>query len=722
MTTLDHHNTPQCESSDETIENLEKKMLSRKTELLETNGHLKREIGERKRAEQINRVLFRISNAVNTTKDLDELYRSIHRILGEIIDLTNFFIAIYQKESKRVSFPYAVDLYDSEEVYEDQISKENSLTGEVLTLEKAVFHKRADLLQRVAENRLIGTPPQVWIGVPLKIKGEVVGIMAAHCYEDEDRFDLIDLDILNSVSEQIALAIERKRNEQALVTSEKKYRTIIESLEDGYYEVDLKGKLTLVNQALCRMLGHSDYDLLGKNTSAYMTKESVRQVSESFIAIMAANQPGKTLELEFIRSDGESRFAETVVSTVCSDDSEPVGFRGIARDITGRKLAEQSQKQLEEQLQQVQRLESLGTLAGGIAHDFNNLLMGIQGKTELMLCDISYEHPHHSQLAAIKKYLESAANLTTRLLGFARGGKYEVKPAHLNLLVEKSIQMFGRTKKEITLDCDLRNDLQLVEVDSSQIEQVVINLLVNAAQAMPGGGKIVVTTGLRRVNIDHAKVHDIQTGDYVELVISDTGNGMDKETMARIFEPFFTTKDIGHGTGLGLAMVYGIIRNHLGAITVKSKVNEGTTFTILLPVSDKTISDVIEVADEPTKGSECILLVDDEPMILEVGQEILKALGYEVLTAASGEEALEIYENNINRIDLSVIDMIMPNMSGGELFDKMTAINPAVKVLLASGYSIEGEAREILKRGCRGFIQKPFTISELSAKLRGLLS
>ena len=550
MTTPNNHNDMQRISSDETLELLERQVRSRKTELFETNNHLEREIGERKRAEQINKVLFRISNAVNTTKDLTELYSSIHRILGEIIDLTNFFIAIYHKKSKRVSFPYFVDQFDSGYVYEDQINEENSLTGEVLITQKAVFHKRADLQLRVAENRLIGTAPEVWIGVPLKIKGEVIGIMSTQCYEDENRFDLTDMDILNSVSEQVALAIERKRNEQALVASEKKYRTIIESIEDGYYEIDLKENLTLVNQALCKILGYKDQDLLKMKTTDFMNEQSVRRIRESFRSVLETLQPGKTLELEFFNQEGNTRYVETVISIVCNDDGEPIGFRGIARDISERKIAEQSRKVLEGQLQQAQRLESLGTLAGGIAHDFNNLLMGIQGRTELMVSDLHHEHPHYSQLIAIKKYLESATSLTTRLLGFARGGKYEVQPKHLNSLVEKSIQLFGRTKKEITIDCHLAEGLQSVEVDSNQIEQVVINLLVNAAQAMPGGGNITITTGQICIEEIEAKALDIAAGHYVQLTIADTGKGMDQETMARIFDPFFTTKDIGHGTGL----------------------------------------------------------------------------------------------------------------------------------------------------------------------------
>ena len=236
-------------------ENLEKQIHLRTIQLLEANQQLKREITERKRAEQITRTLFRISNAVNTTKDLNELYASIHRILGEVINLKNFFIAIYYKEARRVSFPYFVDQFDSGSIYADQFSENNSLTGTVITTQKPVFLNKSELQQRGAENRIIGTVPTAWIGVPLKIKGQVIGVMAAQSYKDQHRFDLIDLDILSSVSDQVAIATERKRNEQTIASSEKKYRNIIKSIDDGYYEIDLKGDLTLAHRTLCKMLG-----------------------------------------------------------------------------------------------------------------------------------------------------------------------------------------------------------------------------------------------------------------------------------------------------------------------------------------------------------------------------------------------------------------------------------------------------------------------------------
>ena len=678
--------------------------------------------GRGNRAEQINNVLFRISNAVSTTKDLKELYSSLHRILGDVIDLTNFFIAIYDKDTKRVSFPYFVDQYDSDTVYADQINEKNSLTGEVITSQSPFFLNKTDLRERADRNCVIGTVPVFWLGVPLKIEGEVIGVMATQIYEEPGRFDKTDLNIMNSVSDQVALAIERKRNEQALVESERKYRNIIRTIEDGYYETDLDGNLTLTNQALCNMLGYAEEELLGKSTASCMDGTSDEAIKRSFRAVLDSSRSGKPLALQLRRKDGSLRFVETVVSAITNENDIQIGFRGIARDITERINAEKERKAMEAKLQQSQRLESLGTLAGGIAHDFNNILMGIQGRVELMLHNIGDEHPHHHQLVQIKNYLHSAAGLTRRLLGFARGGKYEVRTLNLNALLDKSIKMFGPTKKEISIHCRSADNLPPIEADASQIEQVLLNMLVNAGQAMPKGGTITIETATRNIGMDEARFQDISPGDYIQLSISDNGKGMSMETMKKIFDPFFTTKPTGHGTGLGLAMAYGFIRNHAGAISVDSTIDKGTCFTLLLPASKKPLSLEEPLPHTVAKGSEIILLVDDEPMILEIGREILAALGYEVLTASSGKEAIDVYSRNRDQISLSILDMIMPHMSGGELFDRMAAINPQVKVLLASGYSIEGEAREILGRGCKGFIQKPFSISELSQKIRTILS
>ncbi|MBW2333596.1 MAG: response regulator [Deltaproteobacteria bacterium] len=378
-------------------------------------------------------------------------------------------------------------------------------------------------------------------------------------------------------------------------------------------------------------------------------------------------------------------------------------------------------KRLEVQLQQAHKMEAIGTLAGGIAHDFNNLLMGILGSTSLMLFNITSNHPHYESLKNVEQYVQSGAKLTKQLLGIARGGKYEVKPADLNKLLEKTSEMFRRTSKDIRIYAKYQTQIWPVEVDQSQIEQVLLNLYVNAWQAMPDGGELYLQSENVFLDEEHVRLLSLKPGRCVKLTITDTGVGMDETTIQRIFDPFFTTKEMGRGTGLGLASVYGIIKNHDGIIDVFSKKGEGATFSIYLPASDKKIIEEKEKPREILKGVEMVLLVDDEDSIVDVGGEILHMMGYQVLSARSGKEAVELYQKNQATIDIVVLDMIMPEMGGEETHDKLKEINPKVKVLLSSGYSIDGKAKEILEKGCDGFIQKPFTVEELSQKIREIL-
>ena len=366
-------------------------------------------------------------------------------------------------------------------------------------------------------------------------------------------------------------------------------------------------------------------------------------------------------------------------------------------------------------------MEAIGTLAGGIAHDFNNLLMGIQGRVSLILMHTDSDHPHYAHLTGIEDAVEKGADLAKQLLGLARGGKYEVRPTNLNDLVKSSSEMFGRTKKEIRIHKKYQQDLWVVEVDRGQIEQVLLNLYVNAWQAMPGGGDLYLETKNITLNKQYTKALDMEPGNYVELSVTDTGVGMDEATRKRVFEPFFTTREMGGGTGLGLASAYGIIKNHGGMITVDSEPAQGATFNIYLPGSDKEVPKEKAPSEEVSEGTETVLLVDDEDMILNVGKGMLTALGYRVMVAPTGKQAVELYTTHHDEIDMVITDMIMPDMGGGDLYDKLKEINPNVKVLLSSGYSLDGQAGEILRRGCDGFIQKPFNLKELSAKMREIL-
>jgi PAS domain S-box-containing protein len=507
---------------------------------------------------------------------------------------------------------------------------------------------------------------------------------------------------------------ERKNAEQTLRESEEKYRNILESMEEGYYEVDLAGNFTFVNDAMCKIQGYTREELIGMNNRRYMAEDTAGKVFKAFSNIYTTGKPAKNLEWETVRNDGSKRFVETSAYLMKDSKDVPIGFRGIVWDVSEK-------NRLETQLQQAQRMESIGTLAGGIAHNFNNLLMGIQGNASIIFLDIDSSHPRHKNLKNIEKLVENGAKLTAQLIGYAREGKYEVKPINLNQLVEETSDTFGMTKKEITVHQELSEDLHGIEADQGQIEQILLNLYVNAVEAMPGGGGLFLKTTNVTDKDMSGKLYKANPGNYVLLTVRDTGIGMDKETRERIFEPFFTTKGLASGTGLGMASAYGIIKGHGGYIDVDSEKGKGTTFSIYLPATEKVIEQKNVLSDELVKGKGTVLLVDDEEMVLEVGKELLDHLGYEVLLAENGREALELYKKNLDKIDLVLLDMVMPVMGGGEAFDRMKEINTNVKVLLSSGYSLEGEAKEILKRGCDAFIQKPFKMEQLSQKLMEVL-
>ena len=396
-------------------------------------------------------------------------------------------------------------------------------------------------------------------------------------------------------------------------------------------------------------------------------------------------------------------------------------YDALKQELAERERAEKEKAQLEAQFQHAQKMEALGTLASGIAHNFNNILMGIQGYASLMLMDIDSVHPHYKRLKGIEQQVQSGSNLTKQLLGYAREGRYEVTKINMNEMVRETSDTFAMTKKDVTVHLALAEGLYVIKADQGQIKQTLMNLYVNAADAMPRGGDLFLKS-LNVTDLDmKGKPYTPKPGNYVLLTITDTGTGMDNKTMERIFDPFFTTKGMSKGTGLGLASVYGIVKAHGGYIDVDSQKGHGTTFGIYLPASDIEGTKEKELAAEVLKGKEGILLVDDEDVIIDVGHEILQTLGYEVHVARSGREAIDAYEANQDKIDMVILDMVMPDMGGGEAYDTLKRINPDIKVLLSSGYSLNGQAAEILRRGCNGFIQKPFNVNQLSQKLREIL-
>ena len=514
---------------------------------------------------------------------------------------------------------------------------------------------------------------------------------------------------------------KRKAADDALRESEEKYRTILESIDEGYFETDLAGNLTFFSNPFCNIVGYSRSQLIGMNTRQYTTPETAEKMDRITRQLERSEIPENVTSYDVIRPNGDKLMLELSFSMLTDPEKGPVGFKGVLRDVSERKKTEEEKHKLESQLQQAQKMESIGTLAGGIAHDFNNILMGIQGNASLMLLKIDSEHPNFEKIKNIETYVQNGTTLTKQLLGFARRGKYLVKATDLNEIIEKSSSLFARTKKEIRVSTNLCESIWTVEVDRGQIEQVLLNLYVNAWQAMLDGGDLYLGTENVILDRNYVKPYRVEPGRYVKISITDTGVGIDKDTQERIFEPFFTTKEMGRGTGLGLASVYGIVKSHGGYINVYSELDQGTTFTIYLPASGKEAVEDEEVTVDIIMGSGTILLIDDEKMILEVGRELLEELGYTVLPAMSGQEAVDIFQQDQDSIDMIIMDMIMPGMSGSETFDRLKEINPDVKILLSSGYSVDGQATKILRRGCDGFIQKPFNMNQLAEKIHKIM-
>jgi PAS domain S-box-containing protein len=506
---------------------------------------------------------------------------------------------------------------------------------------------------------------------------------------------------------------ERKRSESALRESEEKYRLLVENANDAIFIIQ-DGRVTFPNPKARQLSREMALDLDRVPFFEFIDSEDKNKVIEWYKKRLKGNDVPHSYSFKLTNHKKNEIWVE--LNAVLINWENKVAALNFLRDIS-------AQKKLENQFLQSQRMESIGTLAGGIAHDFNNLLMGIQGNTSVMLMDLKDEDPSRESLKSIERCVKSGANLTKQLLGFARGGKYVARPTYLNEVIDRTSHIFNRTRKQVKIHRKYLRDIWMVNADVGQLEQVLLNLYVNAWQAMPEGGNLYLATENVVLDADYIKTkpYYVEPGNYVKISVTDTGIGMDKKIQQRIFEPFFTTKEIGTSTGLGLASAYGIIKNHGGLINCYSEKGHGTTFNIYLPTIQKEVPAEKERPVVTLRGSETILLVDDEALIVDVSKKMIEGLGYEVLPAKSGDEALKIYQRSHERIDIVILDMIMPYMNGGEVYNLMKEINPDVKVLLSSGYSLNEQAESILARGCNGFIQKPFDVAHLSHQIREVL-
>ena len=502
---------------------------------------------------------------------------------------------------------------------------------------------------------------------------------------------------------------EKERLRKLAEAEDYKYRTVLEASPDPIIAYNMRGEVDYANPAFFKTFGWTLEEIEHQKTN-FVPKKNLPETL-AMIDKVKRGESFNNVESQRFTKQGNT-ITVSISGAIYRDlDGNLQGNIITLRDTT-------LQKKLESQLQQAQKMEAVGELAGGIAHDFNNLLTAIQGHISIIQLKTDLEPFLEKKFSRIEKIIARGANLTKQLLGFARGGKYQIESLDLNLVINDSLELFARTHKELTINTNLANDLKRIEADHGQIDQVLLNLYVNAWQAMQSNqNNIKLTIETCNFVIDHQHNQELAAGDYVKISVSDNGGGMNSEIQKRIFEPFFSTKQRGQGTGLGLSSVYGIIKNHRGSITVYSEEGVGTTFNIFLPTITKAAKETDKNSRKIVTGNETILLVDDEAIVREVNEEILSELGHRVFSACNGRQALEIYQEKGSEIDLVILDMIMPEMNGAEVFTKLKELNPKVKVLLASGYSVEGQSAKIMAQGCNGFIQKPFTLELLSNKI-----
>lgn len=511
---------------------------------------------------------------------------------------------------------------------------------------------------------------------------------------------------------------ERKRAEQALRESEERYREMVENAIDMIVTHDLEGRFTSANKACEKLTGYTRDEAIQLTvpqvvapkhleTVRKVFAEKMRGVAETFYEVEIKAKDGRLIPLE-------------ISSRLNYRNGAPVGVQIIGRDITRR-------RQLEEQLQQAQKMEAIGRLAGGIAHDFNNLLTAITGYSELALRKIEKENPLARNITEIRKAAERATILTRQLLAFSRKQMLKPKIVNLNQIIGEMSKMIQRLiGEDVELEIDLDPQLGQVEADPNQIEQVIVNLAVNARDAMPQGGKLSIKTcnAAARASGAGKTTTPQHLDNYVLLAVSDTGHGIDAETQQHIFEPFFTTKETGKGTGLGLSTVYGIVKQSEGYISVASEVGSGTLFRIHLPRVDQLPDKVVlgaPAATEFPRGKETILLVEDDELVRHVALASLELSGFRVLVAANGMEGLELCEQNEETIDLMLTDVVMPQMSGRELAEKVASIRPQIKILYMSGYNEDAIIRHGLSSKQINFIQKPFTPEQLARRVQEAL-
>ena len=660
---------------------------------------------------KIQLILNKIAYAINTTENLNELFKEIQINLGKLMDTTNFSIVLYDKNSQEFSFSYFVD--EKDELEEFQHGK--TLTEYVIKKEKPILATE-DVINELVESgeiEIIGTPAKVWIGIPLKVENEIIGLLVLQNYKNAQAYSKEDLEVLKNVSNQIAIAITQKKISETIKKSEKEKAIILDSLSELVTYMDKELNIVWGNNAAAESVGLKPDELIGRH--CYELWHQRGEPCER-CPIIKAIETGEFQKSEMTTPDGRKWLVRG--TPVKNESGDVVGIVESTLNIT-------EQKRLEDRLIQSQKMETVGRLAGGVAHDFNNLLTAIIGYANFIKDELLPLDSKREDIKQILNAAERAVMLTDRLLAFSRRRPIKPKVINLNNLIIEIDKMLRRV---ITEDIELitisGDDLGSVRADPGSIEQVIINLVVNARDAMPKGGKITIKTDNVALDENFIREHiGSRVGEYINFSIRDSGVGMTKEVIDHAFEPFFTTKEEGEGTGLGLSTVYGIVKQHDGYISLDSIPGKGTIVDVYLPrVYEEAEKISVKEKDESLpEGNETILFVEDEGLVRSFGIRVLKRLGYNVISASDGEEALNFAREHEEKIHLLLTDLVMPNIDGKELAKKLKEERPNIKVLYVSGYSSEITMQHGVLSDETNFLQKPFTIENLAQKVREVL-
>jgi two-component system, cell cycle sensor histidine kinase and response regulator CckA len=667
------------------------------------------------RMESERQVIAEVVHALNETSNLDQLLCRIHQALKGILYAENCFVALNDTETDLFSFPFFADEFDTRPAPQ---RVDRSCTALVFRTGRAMLipQQEFDRLAAQGEVELVGSPSPSWLGVPLKTPSATIGVLVVQHYQNPNAYDLRDLEFLDSVGGHIALAIERRRAEDALRSSESMFRHLFTQTPLPTWVFDAETlRFLQVNEAAERQYGYTAEEFATLSLLDILP-ESERAEFPAHLKQLVAQ--GRAQErTRHRKKDGKAFEVELI--------AHPLDYAGrqvrlvVAQDLSERHL-------LEEQLRQAQKMEAVGRLAGGVAHDFNNLLMVIKGHSEMLLSLLAPTEQASRKIEQIDRAADRATSLTRQLLAFSRMQVLQPRVINLNSVIEEMGRLLPRLiGEDIELVVRTRTDLGAIRADASQMEQVIMNLAVNSRDAMPCGGRLVIETSNAELDDAYAVAHPIvRAGKYVLLAVSDTGTGMDEQTRAHIFEPFFTTKDQGKGTGLGLSTVYGVVKQSGGFIWVYSEVGKGTSFKIYLPRVDEEAerAATLPSTSETPAGTETVLLAEDEQDVREVAREFLESGGYTVLEARDGGEAMSVAASHVGSIDLLVTDMVMPGMTGPELAGRLQQKCHGLQVLYMSGYSEHRAASTSQGDSSLRLLTKPFSRSAILRLVRQTLN